>query len=117
MIPYDNCMNNLGDIAMRSSLRKDKVITIRCSENERKQIERKAENIGKSVSSYVLDCSMAGLERKKDKDKKRIKQMIQNTEICNQIHKKLKESEADIPEDIKCMIDLLMKGVDQLWQF
>lgn len=117
LIPYDNCMNDLGDITMRSSLKKDKVITLRCSDKEREQLESKAKNLGKSVSSYVLDCSIAGLERKKDKDKKRIKQMIQITEICNQIYKRLKDSDADIPEDIKCMIDLLMKGAEQLWQF
>ena len=49
--------------------RKDKIITIRCTEKERSMLERKANQQQKSLSEYMLDSGMAGVERRRNRDR------------------------------------------------
>lgn len=93
---------------------KDATITIRVTCEEKMRIKEKAAKEGKSASEYTTDAAMAGLERKRSKDKKRIAQMIKNQEMINDIFKLVKEGHGQ--EELLEKINKLVEGENRLWQ-
>lgn len=77
---------------MKEKNKKTEYITLRCTKKEKELLERKSKNQEKALSEYVLDCAIAGTERRRCKDRKHIVRTIENQEIINGIHKSLFES-------------------------
>lgn len=98
----------------RADICKDATITVRISREEKDRIKKKAAKDNKTASEYILDAAMAGLERRSNKDKKRIMQMIENQEILNDIFEFAEKM--DMPEELYAKIEELMKGENRLWQ-
>lgn len=93
---------------------KNTTITIRVTSEEKIRIKEKAAKEGKSASEYTADAAMAGLERRRSKDKKRIIQMIENQEVINDIFKLVKEEHGQ--EELLEKINKLVEGENRLWQ-
>ena len=77
---------------MKEKDKKTEYITLRCTKTEKELLERKSKNQGKAISEYILDCAIAGTERRRCKDRNHIVRKIENQEIINGIHKRLFES-------------------------
>lgn len=100
-----------------SQEKKMEPIRIRCSKKEKELIKKKAMTKGKSISSYMRDCSMAGLERKSDRDRKNIKVMIANQEILNNLAEDMKLNKGKRGVGfIQEMLKELMEGEFILWE-
>lgn len=98
--------------------RKDKIITIRCNEKERDMLERKAKQQEKSLSEYMLDSGMAGVERRRTRDRKRVQQMIENQETLNDLFLILEDMpEGQVPDEIRKKIEDTMEGEGRLWRY
>lgn len=98
--------------------RKDKIITIRCAEEERSMLERKANQQQKSLSEYMLDSGMAGVERRRNRDRKRVQQMIENQETLNDLFLMLEDMEKrELPTKILEKIEEAMEGDGKLWRY
>jgi len=78
---------------MKQGKQKTEFISIRCTHVEKELIEKKAKRLEQSSSEYILDCAIAGTERKRNKDKKRAVKMIQNQEKINEIMRHLESKE------------------------
>lgn len=100
---------------MREKDKKNQTMIFRCSEGEKKLINKKAKEKGKRPSQYVLDCAMAGVERKKDIDKKKLYVMMENLEKRNSFGKYLKSEECDL-EKVREMYSELEEGEKRLWE-
>lgn len=98
----------------RTGVGKDKTISIRVSGKEKKKITEKAKKENKSISEYVADSAIAGLERKNGKDKKRVAQMVRNQEILNDIFRQMWETETG--GELYEKIMELTEGEKELWQ-
>lgn len=88
--------------------RKNEIITIRCTTQEKNKIRRKAEEKNKGMGVYILDSAIAGLERRSSKDKKRVVRMIERQEKLNEIHRQLSSDsigKQDLYELLKELID------------
>lgn len=59
---------------------------------------------------------MAGSERRKDRDRRRIRQMIENQEVMNNINEILKDKHS-CTQKLRKQIEILMKGEEALWLF
>lgn len=98
--------------------KRNQIISIRCMETDKSAIENKAKKVGKTTSEYVLDCAIAGLERRKDRDRKRVVKMIEVTELMNQIcsvmEKKLQDENVS---DVRNLVENMKKEVAGLWQY
>lgn len=98
--------------------RKDKIITIRCTEKERSILERKAIQQQKSLSEYMVDSGMAGVERRRDRDRKRVQQMIENQETFNDLFLMLEDmEEGKLSAEILEKIEEAMEGDKKLWLY
>ena len=93
---------------------KNEIIPIRVSKKEKEQIERKALKCNKSTSSYIRDSAVAGLERKRDKDKKQLRSMIESQELLNDISL-LMDDQNHCSSQLKSKLEELMKGELRLW--
>lgn len=97
---------------------KDIIISIRCSEEEKNRISNKAIKKGESVSRYMLDCAIAGLERKSPKEKKRVtrsvKQQQEFNDICDEIKNR---TEPFTPEEVMDIIKKIERGARDLWRY
>lgn len=93
---------------------KDATITIRVTHEEKMRIKEKAAKGGKSASEYTADAAMAGLERRRSRDKKRIVQMVKNQNMINEIFNLVKEK--DDQEELLEKINKLVEGENRLWQ-
>lgn len=80
---------------------KDTTLIARCTESEKERIQRKAKSLNKSQSEYILDCCMAGTERKSDKLKKLLVREIKVTEELNQLHYLIEKYEEKLPKKFK----------------
>ncbi len=96
------------------SCRKETTITVRCTEKVKKQLKEKADKTGKSLSSYLLDAGIAGMESRKEGKKKKIKALVELTEPVNECYDYL-QSENLEREVLKEKLDSIVKGVDRLW--
>lgn len=72
--------------------RKKSTIVARVTKEEKDKINKKAKALSKSESKYILDCCMAGLERKSDKQKKMIGVSVVLQEDVNQLRYLIQES-------------------------
>lgn len=95
---------------------KSEAITIRCTLREKEKLHKMAKNKNKTLSEYLLDCGIASLERRSDKDRKRVVQMIANAEIFNEIFRYLKENPDVFSEEQKMKMKELMEGSCALWR-
>lgn len=94
---------------------KNMIITMRCSEAEKEMINRKAFQMDKSFSQYVLDSAMAGCERKTDRDKKRLEIMMNIQEKQNEMQMYIRSKECDL-ETVKNMLIELQEKMNKLWE-
>lgn len=101
---------------MREKDKKNQTMIFRCTESEKELINKKAKEKGKTPSQYVLDCAMAGAERKKDIDKKKLHVMMENLEKRNSFVKYLKSEECDL-EKVREMYQELEEGENRLWEY
>ena len=107
----------MANTISKSSL-KDSIITIRCSKSEKAIMEMKAKKLNISTSQYLLDCGIAGNERHRSKDRKRIKRIIEYNEDLNSLFKIMQEIPLDsIPEDLNNCIDILLKKGAEIWPY
>lgn len=93
---------------------KDETITARATAEEKKKIKKQAEKENKSASQYMLDAALAKLERRSSKDKKRVRALMDNQNILNDIFKRLQEE--SISEELYKKIVELAEGEYKLWQ-
>lgn len=96
------------------SCRKETTITVRCTEKVKKQLKEKADKNGKSLSSYLLDAGIAGMESRKEGKKKKIKALVELTGSVNECYDYL-QSENLEDGVLKEKLDSVVKGVDRLW--
>lgn len=82
-------------------MKKEKEISIRCSKKEKTMIERAAISKGKSISQYVLDCSIAELERKTDKMKRLMIARVEKDEKVNKLYYLLEQHQTSIPSNVR----------------
>lgn len=94
---------------------KDASITIRCTSKEKEMIERKAKSVDKSTSEYLIDCGMAGLERRRDKDRRRMRQMVENTEAVNEFYCVLQKQ--DTNSELYEYGRKILEGESKQWQY
>lgn len=80
--------------------KKQVCIVARCTELEKEIIHRKAVNQNKSDSKYILDACMAGLERKRDKERKRLIDGVEFVELSNEYYRFLRSNKTGIPDDL-----------------
>lgn len=103
---------------MNNKDKRNENIVARCTAEEKAMIARKAKAQDKTISDYILGCSMAGLERRRDKDRKRIAQIAENQEALNELQACL---ERELPNlDLtraKELVNQLMIGERRLWDF
>ena len=100
---------------MTDKCRKNNVTTMRCSEEEKELITKKAKKLNKSFSQYVIDSAMAGCERKRDRDKKRLGIMMAIQEKQNEIQQYIHSKECK-DEPLKEMINELLERENKLWE-
>ena len=79
---------------------KKATIVARCTENEKKQILKQAKKSDKSDSRYVLDCAIAGTERRKDKVKQITTMCIEMQEQINQLSYIVMDKDKSIDENV-----------------
>lgn len=75
----------MGRNLMKLYARKNETITVRCTTEEKRKMKEKAEKRGKSLGCYLLDAGMAGRERNREKDKRRIRlltELMQQMDAC-----------------------------------
>lgn len=94
--------------------RKTELITIRCTVKEKDLIKRKADERNKSVGVYVLDSSLANLERRSCKEKRRVRGMIERQNKLNEINKRVDEADFSL-EEAKEIIKNLLKEEMVVW--
>lgn len=94
--------------------RKDETITVRCTKSEREKLERAAQKKGKTLSRNLLDCGIAGLERKRDKDRKRAEMLVIRQQQLNEEYRKLLDNVED--EKMLEMLKPLMEREQKLWE-
>lgn len=92
---------------------KTEIIPVRCRKSEKEKLELAAQKKGKSLSEYMLDSGMAGKERRVQRDKKRVVQLIEEQENINDIQRYRKNN--DIDPELGEMLDKLIEGVRASW--
>lgn len=100
---------------MREKDKKNQTMIFRCSESEKELIHKKAKEKGKSDSQYLLDSAMAGTERRKDREKKKLHVIMEYLEIINKSEIYLKSESCD-SEKVKEMCLELIEGGKRLWE-
>ena len=71
-------------------------LSARCTEKEKKQIDRNVEKSGKSAARYIVDSCIAAKERKTDIEKRYVTKMIRIMEVYNQLEEALSESDLNM---------------------
>ena len=100
---------------MNSKDKKTEKISVRCTKREKDIVERQANKAGKSCSQCVIDAVVAGVERRTEKDKKRIIAKVQLQEKQNRLHRKIKQNEFDF-DTLKAEIILYFEEENKLWE-
>ncbi len=98
----------------RKSEWKDATITARVTKEEKEKIKKRAEKEGKSASQYMTDAALAGMERRSSKDMKRVRILINNQNIFNDIYRILQDG--SVSEELCEKIDELAEEENKLWQ-
>lgn len=89
-------------------------INTRFTQDEKAKIERKSRQLGITKGEYVRNCALAGTERNRVKDKRRVAAWVRQLEQLNQNYYNLKnDSRVGLSEnEIKKMMEDLM-----IWEF
>ena len=95
--------------------KKKTTITIRCSEESKKRLMGKAKKSGKSLSSYLLDTGVAGLESRQGRRKRMVKALVELTEPVNAVYDSLQAGNPG-NGDLKGKLDKIVEGVGRLWE-
>lgn len=95
--------------------KKKTTITIRCSEESKKCLMEKAEKSGKSLSCYLLDTGIAGVESKQSGKKRMVKALVELTEPVNAFYDYLQLGNLE-KGDLKEKLDSIVEGVGRLWE-
>lgn len=98
----------------KDNANKDQTICIRVSGEEKRRIKEKAAGENKSVSEYVADAAMAGLERRNSRDRKRVAELVKRQDILNGLFRLAEKTTAD--EELRKKLAELMEGEKKLWQ-
>lgn len=102
----------------RKRIRKNAVINVRCTEEDKKRIGNKANKKEVSVGTYVVDCAIAGLERKSSKEKKRVTKLVSQQQELNDMYADIKNrTEPFSPEEVMEIVKKIERGVRGLWDF
>lgn len=101
---------------MREKDKKNQTMIFRCSESEKELINKKAREKGKTPSQYILDSAIAGVERRRDREEKKMQVMIENLEKKNNFAKYLKSEDCDL-EKVREMYMELEEGEKRLWEY
>lgn len=100
---------------MNNKNKKTETISIRCTKTEKDLVERQANKAGKSCSQCVIDAVVAGVERRTEKDKKRIITKVQLQKKQNELQRKIKQNEFDF-DTLKNEIILYFEEENKLWE-
>lgn len=92
---------------------KTELLSLRCTPEEKKSICSCAKKKGMSISEYSINAIMAGRERYKTKEEKRIRGMVELLECLNQMNKSMEKNNTN--EDLKNEFEKVVKGVNKLW--
>lgn len=88
----------MSNIRLNSQKLKSETLSVRCSANEKKELEKRAGKNNQTVSAYLLE---KGLEKRKytrtAKVKKKTEQLVRGTEIakCLKLNMKLNYADQD----------------------
>ena len=96
--------------------RKDTTITIRCSSEEKEKIARKAEKEGQSISNYMLDTAMAGLERRKNQKKKIVRYMVESQQVKNEMYQYLQSEQECDKQKVLVFLNKIAEKENKLWE-
>lgn len=105
----------MGRNLMKPYARKDETVTVRCTAGEKCKLREMAERRGKSVGCYLLDAGMAGRERNREKDRRRIWFLTELTQCVADCYEYI-QSEDFEKEAMKGKLDKVLEGVDKLWE-
>ncbi len=94
---------------------KDETIVARVTAEEKQKIRKQAEKEKKSASQYITDAALAGMERRSSKDKKRVRTLINNQNILNEIFRMLQDE--SVSEELYGKIIELAEEENRLWQY
>lgn len=79
-------------------------------------LERKAKAKETPVSSYMLDCSIAGLERRRNRERKQVETLVANQAILNDINEYLSAApDAICKTEMSDYIKILREKELELW--
>lgn len=95
--------------------KKKTTITIRCSEESKKRLMGKAKKSGKSLSGYLLDTGVAGLESRQGRKKRVVEALVELTESVNAFYDCLQFGNLE-KGDLKEKLDSIVEGVGRLWE-
>lgn len=98
---------------MAEANRKTANISIRCTENLEKKIKEKAEQMGESVSEFVLDCIETRLKKNGRHDKDKARALVEIQEKMNQLVRELKPEQKEIEQQL---IEFMERGIT-LWDY
>ena len=104
----------MANIKRSAQTLKSEIISVRCSDMEKKELEKRANKNKQSVSSYLLE---KGMEKRKytqtAKRKKKAEQMVKATEIIKQLKFNMKVNYAD--EDTYALLEEMEGVIRKLW--
>lgn len=82
---------------------KNTYLSIRLRDKTKKMIEKRAEKLGKNISSYALECILAGMNREGEKER-----MAEMAVICQDMCNHVKEKYGDD--------EIMEEGSKRLWE-
>lgn len=100
---------------MNQNYKKEVTITIRCSVKSKEQLKEKADRNGMTLSRYLLNTGIAGLESKQNRKQKKVKALVKLTQPVNDYYDYLQSGELD-GKVLKEKFDNVMKGMEGLWE-
>ena len=91
--------------------KKETTITLRCTMKLKEQLQENANKNGKTLSCYLLDTGIAGLESKQSKRQNKVKGLVKLTQPVNDLYAYLELDREVLNEKF----DNVMKGIEGLW--
>ena len=98
---------------MKNECLKSNSISVRCTAKEKTILQKKANAQGKSVSEYLIDCGIAGAERRSVREKRRVSKLVENQELLNRLFDCIDRKASR--EEIKDIFQMLVEGEQRLW--
>ena len=105
-------MQNKNRIMLKSD-RKTVMETFRCTVDLDKKIEAKAKHMGESKSKFLSECVETGLKRKTKYDKGKVRILVEQQEIMNQLVRGLTPEQ----EGLKKLLLEYGERMMELWEF